>query len=142
MYILMFLNLVCPYCGEKREVYYGQSLTYRCRHRSDQKKYANVLTVAKCPCCKRYYLLSRQEVDDTSRNGHFRFFKNKSCLDLSYNDLKKAWAMLRTMPDLTKHEKFDLLSMQVWAFNDRILDIFSEEESPLFNPKVPKKERA
>lgn len=110
--------LTCPYCGAKKEVLnllsgnnLGQVVW------SDNKTIAPMLPrvsfVQKCPQCGGYYMMSRQKNDEFSGNP------SSEKGELSYQELKEAWAKLKSLPDLTQNEKTAVLMMQVWAYNDK-----------------------
>ena len=58
--------------------------------------------------------------------------------NLSYHELKEAWNSLKCSLDLTDDERIEMLSMQVWAYNDEYtrentIPIPSEEQQYIHN---------
>ena len=107
----------CPHCGKNKQVQSSASgSTFGQTVWSDNKVLAPMLPrasfVQKCPSCGAYYLLSRQKIkygnDYSSDLG-----------ELSYEEMKEAWSILKTVDDLTENERLAMLMMLLWAYNDK-----------------------
>lgn len=128
--------LTCPYCGANKKVLRLLSgNTFNQVIWSDYKTIAPMLPkvsfVQKCPSCGGFFLMSRQQL----RYGEDYSFEKG---DLSYRELKDAWYALKDSLDLTDDEKIEMLSMQVWAYNDEytrenVIPIPLEEQQYIHN---------
>lgn len=109
--------LTCPHCGMKKEVagHLGENRATRAVW-SDNRVVTSVVPgisfVQKCPSCGGYYLLSRQKMEAGAGVP-------EENIELSYDEMKEAWHLLKECHDLTENEKLAMLIMQVWAFNDK-----------------------
>lgn len=109
--------LTCPFCGANKEVLSLMSgNTFGAELWSDGKQIAPMLPrvsfVQKCPECRKYYLLSRQEEvyakeGFCSETGH-----------LTFAETKEAFAQIQKELSLHKGEETQLRFMLHFAYND------------------------
>lgn len=109
--------LVCPFCGEEKEIMslaMGNSLGAQLW--SDNKLIARMLPeisyVQKCPCCGKYYITERQAAKYSKDNC--------SCETgyLTYEEMKAAFSQLSESGFVSKEEESVVRMMLHHAFND------------------------
>lgn len=109
--------LVCPFCGEEKEIMslaMGNSLGAQLW--SDNKLIARMLPeisyVQKCPCCGKYYITERQAAKYSKDNC--------SCETgyLTYEEMKAAFSQLSESGFVSKEEESVVRMMFHHAFND------------------------
>ena len=109
--------LVCPFCGEEKEIMslaMGNSLGAQLW--SDNKLIARMLPeisyVQKCPCCGKYYITERQAAKYSKDNC--------SCETgyLIYEEMKAAFSQLSESGFVSKEEESVVRMMLHHAFND------------------------
>lgn len=117
----MFLGyariLVCPQCGEKKEVMTLLSgNTCGAVYWSDKKTEApmcpEVSKVQKCPVCNYYYLITDQE-EVLNKNN-----ETIECGRLTYPEMKEAFFQFMYEGFQSKHDEYEVRMLLHHAYND------------------------
>ena len=106
--------LVCPFCGEKKEVLSFSSRSFFGIMWSDGKYDIpfDISYVQRCPSCGKYYIMERQE--------EVKYSKYESMKDgyLIYPKMKEAFVQLSEEGFLNKKEETTVRMMLHHAYND------------------------
>lgn len=109
--------LVCPFCGEEKEIMSllsGNNIGVQIW--SDNKQFARMLPeisyIQKCPCCGKYYIIGRQAIKRAE----------KSCSRerglLTFAEMKEAFSQFSEEGFINESEESHVRMMLHHAFND------------------------
>ncbi len=136
------LTLICPYCkGKKRikvshpenengiRVWSDGKLTFPAMH--------DAYIVQKCTHCGKYYIMSRQAPEETSRMSEAALEAGT----LNYDEVRQAFAQLAAEGFLHLDEEANVRMMAIHAFNDQFFrkrksEAPSQEEYGFFRDNI------